>query len=240
MTVATVDAYGAPIYGPIGRPPAGIVFHTPENADVTLASAIAIAKWQATASNTSGGSYHGILGYDSRRGPMSDPDAWVMVRSVPWDQAAGGLSTQRDAIWAPGRYPWIQQLLTAAAYNDPNRWMHQISLSGKAGWYVTNGYPKGLVTRLAEWVKILEVAYRYDAVLTLHRHWQTNRTDPGPINLPDLVLAEYERLNAPTPTPTPPPPPPPPDPLTVATNRIKAKDAGIRAAITALTGALEE
>lgn len=206
MTVSTVDAYGAPKYGPIGRPPAGVIFHTPENADISLASAIAVARWQATSGNTSGGSYHGILGYDSTRGGMDNPNAWVMVRSVPWDTASGGVTTRRDAIWAPDRFPWIKQLVSPAAYSDPNRWFHQIALSGKAAWYTQNGYPKGAVIRLAEWVKILEGAYKYDAVLTLHRMWQTNRTDPGPIDLADKVLAEYQRLNAP------PPPPPPAEP----------------------------
>lgn len=203
MSVSTVDVYGAPKYGPIGRPPAGLVFHTPENADISLASAIAVARWQATSSNISGGSYHGILAHDATRGTTDNPNAWVMVRSVPWDQASGGLSTLRDTTWAPDRFPWIKQLITPAAYTDPNRWFHQIALSGKASWYVTNGYPKGAVIRLAEWVKILEGAYGYDAVLTLHRMWQTNRSDPGPLDLADKVLAEYERLNAPPPPPEP-------------------------------------
>ena len=195
MTLATVDQYGAPSYGPIGRPPAGIVYHTPENVDHTLAQAIAVAKWQATSSNTSGGSYHGILGWDSTKGPMTNPAAWVMVRSVPWDQASGGISTVRaNPPWNPDRYPWIRELLPGPAFSDPNRWLHQISLSGKAAWYTANGYPTGLVTRLAEWVKALEQAYSYDAVLMLHRHFQTDRSDPGPLNLPDLVLAEYGRL----------------------------------------------
>ena len=200
MAVTTVDAYGAPKYGPIGRPPAGVVYHTPEWGDTpTLDNAIACAKWQATSSNTSGGSYHGILGHDSAKYPDSIAtctvaDHWTMVRSVPWDQAAGGLSSARDSTWAPGRYPWIQQLVSADAYSDPNRWFHQISISGKAAWYVANGYPKGLVIRLAEWVKVLEGAYKYDAVLTCHRHWQTNRSDPGPTTLPDLVLEEYGLL----------------------------------------------
>ena len=211
MAVTTVDSYGAPSYGPIGRPPAGVVYHTPEwGNSPSLEHAIACAKWQATSSNTSGGSYHGILGHDDVKYPHGPTgctvaDHWTMVRSVPWDQAAGGLSTARDATWAPERYPWIKQLISPEAYSDPNRYFHQIALSGKASWYVNNGYPKGAVTRLAEWVKILEGAYKYDAVLTLHRFWQTNRSDPGPVTLADLVLAEYARLNAPAPTPEPTP-----------------------------------
>lgn len=209
MVLATVDQYGAPSYGPIGRPPAGICFHSCENVDHTLAQAIAVARWQGTPSNTSGGSYHGILGYSDARGTMDNPDAWVMVRSVPWDQASGGISTVRtNPPWAPDRFPWIRQLLPAPAFSDPNRWLHQISLSGKASWYTANGYPTGLVTRTAEWVKTLETSYKYDAVLMLHRHFQTDRSDPGPLNFTDLVLAEYERLySGATPAPVPPPNP---------------------------------
>lgn len=244
--VTTVDAYGAPKYGPIGRPPAGIVAHTPENADATLDSAIAVAKWQAGSGNTSGGSYHGILGHDSRKyahaiAGCTDPRHWTMVRSVPWDQACGGLSTRRDATWAPGRYPWIQRMISAAAFTDPNRWMHQIALSGKAAWYVQNGYPLGARIALAEWVIILEQAYKYDAVLTLHRHWQTNRSDPGPLNLWELVLVEYAKLKSPAPAPTPPPAPPPVDPrdakIAELTGKLSAKDDAIDKAVALLNAA---
>jgi hypothetical protein len=215
MSLPTVDQYGAPSYGPIGRPPAGIVFHTPENLDNTLTQAINTAKWQATLANTSGGSYHGILGWDAFRGGMDNPEAWVMVRSVPWDQAAGGISSQRtNPPWAPDRYPWMRALLPAEAFRDPNRWMHQISIGGKAGWYEQNGYPSGLVTQVARWVKTLEEAYGYDAILTLHRFWQVDRTDPGPENFTDLVLTEYGRLFPTEPVPEPDPvPEPTPEPV---------------------------
>lgn len=248
----TVDAYGAPQYGAIGRPPAGVCFHTPEwGSSPTLAHAIACATWQAGPTNTSGGSYHGILGHDGSDliRTCTNPDHWVMVRSVPWNLAAGGISTKRTAdVWGPQRYPWLKAMLPAAAYADPNRWLHQIALSGKAGWFVTNGYPAGMVIRLAQWVKILEGAYKYDAVMMLHRHWQVNRSDPGPLNLADLVLEAYTRLGQPaptpapkpTPTPTPAPPPPAPDPLAVALGRITKKDAKVKQAIALLTDALEE
>lgn len=230
MALPTVDQYGAPAYGPIGRPVAGLIFHTPENIDQTLAQAINTAKWQGTSGNVSGGSYHGILGWDSARGPMTDPAAWVMVRSVPWDQCSGGVSTQRDAIWAPDRYPWIKQMVSPAAYADPNKYFHQISLSGKAAWYTANGYPKGLLVCLAQWVRALEQAYDYDAVLTLHRHWQTNRSDPGPLSLPDLVLVEYNRMyGAPEPAPT--PPPVPEDTLNAALGRLDARMVNIEATL---------
>lgn len=211
MAVTTADQYGAPSYGALGRPVAGQIFHTPENVDPTLAQAIAVAKWQGTTGNTSGGSYHGILGHDSVKYAHTwigclHAAHWTMVRSVPWDQASGGVTSNHTppsegGVWSPERYPWIKQLVSAAAFADPNKYFHQISLSGKAAQYVTNGYPKGLVIATAEWVRILEKAYGYDAVLTLHRMWQTNRSDPGPLSFTDLVLAEYNRLYNPAPEP---------------------------------------
>lgn len=220
MSLTTRDVYGAPKYGPIGRPPGGVIFHTPEWGDnPALQNAINCAAWQATTGNKSGGSYHGILGHNGPENAAGcgDPEHWVMVRSVPWDQAAGGMTsdhtpptqisprTGKLGVWAPQRYPWIQQLLTPAAFADPNRWLHQIALAGAAAWFVANGYPKGALIRLAEWVKTLEGAYTYDAVLMLHRLWQVDRTDPGPLDLPDLILAEYHKLGQPAPEPAPDP-----------------------------------
>jgi hypothetical protein len=152
-----------------------------------------------------------------------------MVRSVPWDQAAGGISSQRtNPPWAPDRYPWMRALLPAEAFRDPNRWLHQISIGGKAGWYEQNGYPSGLVTQVARWVKTLEEAYGYDAILTLHRFWQTDRSDPGPENFTDLVLAEYGRLFPTEPIPDPDPiPEPTPDPNAELLRRLAEKDAAL-------------
>lgn len=221
--VATVDAYGAPSYGPLHGKPAGVVFHTPENVDHTLAQAVAVARWQATTGNTSGGSYHGILGWDSARGPMSNPDAWVMVRSVPWNMAAGSLSSARDATWAPSRYSWIDAALHDAAYSNPNAWLHAISLSGKAAWWSSKlgtaagiDEVRGALIAAARWVLVLERAYAYDALLTLHRHWQTTRSDPDGLGTADLIFDEYLKLTA-APTPA-------PDPLAIATARLAEKD----------------
>lgn len=239
--VRTVDQYGAPSFGPLGRPVAGFIFHTPENVDPTLAQAIAIAKWQASSGNTAKGSYHGILGHDSAKFPHSymlnceDPEHWVMVRSVPWDQAAGGVTTYRGTdVWAPERYPWMKQLVHAQAYADPNKYFHQIALGGKAAQYVQNGYPKGAVIAIAQWVKILERAYGYDAVLTLHRFWQLNRTDPGPENFADLVLEQYHLLGVPAPVPTPEPVPEPVNPLQAV---VDSKNQKIDQAIALLQDA---
>ena len=246
MVLATVDAYGAPRYG-IRPGTEQIIFHTPENAGgVGIDAAIATARWQAGSGNTSGGSYNGIIAHRGTDNPAScaTEDHWVMVRSVPWNQAAGGVSTNRDpAIWQPGRYPWMKQLLSAAAYADVNAYAIQISLCGTAAWYNANGYPAGLRKSLARWVLTLERAYKFDAVLTEHRYWQTNRSDPGTRGLSAQVLEAYGRLTAPAPTPEPTPPPPPPAPTELELarqaiagleRRVGVKNAAIDEAIAAL------
>jgi hypothetical protein len=205
MALPTVDEYGAPSYGALGRPVAGLIYHTPENVDPTLAQARAIARWQATTGNTSGGSYHGILGHDSVKYPhdlyaCESASHWVLVRSVPFDKACGGVTSNRDpAVWAPGRYPWMQQLIPAAAYADPNKYFHQLALSGKAAQFTQKGYPVGALKAMAAWVQVLERNYGYSAILTLHRFWQANRSDPGPADFAEKVLAWYQALNEPEP-----------------------------------------
>lgn len=197
----TITQMGAPNYGRL-KGKEGIVFHTPENATPSIEDAIATAKWQAGSSNTSGGSYHGILGYDDDLGPMSDPKAWVLVKTVPFTDIAGSISTNRDpAIWQPGRFPWIKELLSPAAYADPNAYLHALCLGGRAAWwsrkFETEAGAKevhGAVVAMAKWVRRLEGLFDYDAVLTLHRMWQTNRTDPDGLDFADRVLVEYERL----------------------------------------------
>lgn len=256
MVLATVDVYGAPAYGP--RPGTElVVFHTPENAGgVTIDAAIAIAKWQATAGNTSGGSYNGIIGHRGTDNPATcaTEDHWIMARSVPWNQAAGGVSTNRDpAVWQPGRHPWMKELLSPAAYSDVNAYAIQIALGGTAAWYNANGYPSGLLKAVARWIRTLEAAYKFDAIMTEHRYWQANRSDPGTRGFSDLVMATYAAMfltpaPAPKPTPTPPPTPPPaPAPSTelelaraaiaALERRLGAKNTAIDAAITALQAA---
>lgn len=209
MTLPVVEVLGAPSYGPAG-PFEGDVYHTPEGVDMSLAAAIAMARWQAGPGNTSGGSYHGIVGFDETvSDDMDEPDGWTMVASVSWDLAAGGLSSARDHIWRPDRYPQIAATLSPIAYYDPNRFMRQIALSGKASQYAMQGYPRGLVIRLAEWIIEDERNFRYDALLTAHRMWQTNRTDPGPLELVEdgglLITAYHELVSAPD-VPIEPPP----------------------------------
>ena len=198
----TVDAYGAPSYG-AGGPFEGQTYHTPENADPSIESAIAIARWQAGPGNTSGGSYHAILGHRGSDpwASCENPDHWPAARSVRWDLAAGGISTNRDpAVWRPDRYAVLKRL-SARAYGDPNRYMHQLALSGKAAQYTAAGYPLGLRLALVRWIRLLEKAYNYDAILNLHRYWQVNRSDPGPVALIPALLELYNEA-PPMPEPT--------------------------------------
>lgn len=251
MSLPVIEQLGAPDYGQL-HGQEGIVFHTPENGDPSVAGALSTARWQATSGNTSGGSYHGILGHDASLGPMSDPDAWVLVKTVRFGHIAGSISTRRDAVWQPGRYPWIAKLLSPAAYADPNAYLHALCLSGNAAWWSTQlstdagrAKVRGALVAMARWVRRLEQLYDYDAVLTLHRHWQTNRTDPDGLSFADLVLDEYLRLFA-----TPKPPAPTVADLSAALadrdatierlrRRLRGKDAQLTAAVTAGQAGLE-
>lgn len=243
MALPKIDLFGPPDYGSL-KGNEGIVFHTPENAGITVSDAMATAKWQATSSNSSGGSYHGILGWDSNRGPASDPDAWVLVKTVPFGHIAGSISTNRDpSIWQPGRYPWIEQLLSPAAYADPNAYLHALCLSGRAAWWsdklstaAGRDEVRGAIIRLAQWVKRLESIYDYDALLTLHRHWQTNRTDPDGLNFKDLVLDEYDKLFASTASTT---QEPAPAPETTWADKMKQQVADLEAANAKLRADLD-
>ena len=204
---ATIKQLGAPDYG-VRKGTEFIVFHTPEFGGFDLASAIACAKWQTAAGNTSGGSYNGFPAFDASRGfPITDWRAWVMVESVPFSHIAGGLpANHNQPAWRPDRYPWIKQTLSSAAYADCNAYCIQLSVSGTTAALVkliTDGKAGGLITFLAKWVKSLEVEYHFDAALTGHFMFQTDRTDPGTTPpdklLCDLVLEEYLKQNAPAP-----------------------------------------
>lgn len=199
--LAKIDVFGPPQYGNL-KGIEGIVFHTPENGDPSVEAAIATAKWQASAGNTSGGSYHGILGYDSSKGPMSDRRAWVLVKEMPFGRIAGSISTRRDDIWHPERFA-VLQLLSDAAYADPNAYLHALCFGGDAAWWTGRlstdagrAEVRGALVRMAQWVRHLEKLYDYDAVLNQHRMWQTNRSDADGLELTDYIMDEYEKLGA--------------------------------------------
>jgi len=195
---------------PAGSKWQGICFHTTEADGQGIDAAIGTVKWQGTTGNTSNGSYHLVFGRESAT-------RYGAVRSVRADKAAGGISTRRDSIWQPGRYPELKQYLTAAAYADPNAYLFNVAISGRTLDFEKNGYPDALITALA-WCVIhfengllapatqMGLNKTYGAFLCGHYQWQTNRSDPGP-KLIDKVLAEYARLKQPvTPKPTNPAP----------------------------------
>lgn len=199
-----IVSLGAPNYGKL-KGKEGLVLHTPENFDPSIEAAIATARWQAGTGNTSGGSYHGILGHDDERGPMSDGEAWVLVQTVPFSDIAGSITSNRDpSVWRPDRFPRLKTMLSDAAYKDPNAYLHALALGGKAAWWKAKistaagrAEVRGAFIALAVWVRRLEVQYDYDAFLNQHRFWQINRSDADggittlELQLQELVLDEY-------------------------------------------------
>lgn len=208
MTLPTVTKYGAWDYGP-RKGTEAIVYHTSESGGWDIASAIACATWQANkASNVSGGSYNGLLGYDATLGPPESPDAWRMVLSVPWGNSAGGLVGNHTLPdWHPERYPFLDASLSDAAMADTNAYIIQTCISGSTAALNAAKINKPLVykaicVQLARWAKQLEGVFSFDALLAEHYHFQTDRSDAGPTLYTD-VLAQYLLLYPPVP-PVPP------------------------------------
>jgi hypothetical protein len=213
--IVSIDGKNAWDYAPNFPKPAasrweGICFHTTESHGQDIATAISTVKWQGTTGNKSNGSYHLVFG--------RKPDGkYAAIRSVRADKAAGGISTRRDSIWRPDRYPELKQYLSAAAYADPNAYLFNVAISGDTIDFERHGYPDALITALAWMVIHFETPGTlapkeqmhlgpWGAFLCGHYEWQTNRTDPGPLLL-NKVLAEYARLKKPaTPKPTNPAP----------------------------------
>lgn len=179
---------GAPNYGP-RKGTRGIVFHTTEGTDASEAAALATVKWQGTAGNTSGGSYHFVL-YDKPLGA---------ILSVPYRDIAGSVSPAASRRWPRDKYPFIPDLVGEAAFADPNAYLLAISLSGKTSVFRDNGYPPNMVdtaARLVIWAESQE-GWPADMPLTAHYQWNTSRTDPG-TGFIDLVLARYAEIKNPS------------------------------------------
>lgn len=178
----------------------GAVFHTTEGADSSLASALATIKMQSPGGSlyAGGGSYSFILTDD---GP---------VLSVPYLEAAGGLTLLRtNPPWNPGRFPWLKQLLSPAAYDDPNAYLLQVCVSGKTAALPT--YPKIArivddAARIVMWAEA-QPEISDNLILMNHANWQTDRSDAGQWFL-DQVLARYAVLKKAVPAPVTPTPNP--------------------------------
>lgn len=197
------DIFPAPRPASFGRRKGseGIVWHTTEGAGTRRQDAVATAVWQ----RTNPGSYNWLI-YD----PATDPRGLLLT--VPYLEASGGLNPA-SAAWAPGRYPWLKQLLSPAAYADPNAYLLNVAFSGRtadlvAGLRADRADVVGMVdvaARLTLWVE-REAWGADNQVFSGHLHWQTNRSDPGQ-PLIDAILARYAELLKPAPPPAPTPPP---------------------------------
>lgn len=165
----------------------GVVFHTTESVGQDMAAARATARWQ----ETNPGSYNFIIAVDGT------------LLSVPYLEAAGGLNPASRS-WAPGRFPWLRQLLSPAAYADPNAYLVNVAFAGRAADFERAGWPVSMVdqaARLVRWVEAAEWGAD-NAILSRHADWQSNRSDPG-TRLIAAVLARYAELG-PAPAPAPP------------------------------------
>lgn len=193
MSLVFVDKYGAPDYG-TRKGTVAAVLHTTEGSGRTKAAALATAQWQATSGNTSGGSYHYILGQDG--------DVVTAVRSVRIDHIAGSISTRRDAIWIADTDTELRQFMGSAAVADPNSYVIAISIQGQVAWFNQNGWPKAMVDAIALLLRQLEQRYSIkDIYVCGHYRFQSNRTDPG-LKLIPAVISSYERqFRTPDPSP---------------------------------------
>lgn len=227
---------------PTGARWEALCFHTDETGpNNTIEQAIQTLKWQAGAGSYTGGSYHFYTG-------RKQDGNWAAVRGVRADRAAGGISTRRDSIWAPHRYPELAKHLSPAAYADPNSRIMHVMISGQTK-LLTSALPAGLARALAELVLDFEKGRLtpasgtgslnlgvWGAFLCGHFQWQTNRTDPGQLLLP-AIQAEYDRLVAPAPVPVPVPTPPAINWQAIAEKRgqiITSKNIAMDTAINAL------
>lgn len=200
MRIDFVDSYGAPDYGP-WKGLVAVVLHTTEGGR-GRAGALGTAAFQAGPSNTSGGSYHEIVGVDG--------DVVTFVRTVRAGHIAGGISTRRDSVWIADTNAELLRYMGARAVADPNAYVWQISVAGRRDYYDANGWPKALVDGIAQRLRQIEQKYGIaDIYVTGHKYFQTNRTDPG--KLIPLVIDSYNRQYRPgaqlpdtgTTTPTP-------------------------------------
>lgn len=194
MTLPRIEHVpGAPMYGPL-RSFTAHTWHTTEGA-AGLAGAIATARWQATAGNTSGGSYHGILALDPAGAAVLVVTA-PLEEAWPADRAVGGVHRGSSA-WRPsGRV----LNLPAAVLADPNAHLRQYALAGRTADFIRDGYPPALVAAAAAMVREDERRHPgIDPWQTGHYEYQANRSDPGPEWIPELLTAY--RAGAPLPAP---------------------------------------
>ncbi len=185
--VPNADIYLGPATFGARKGTEGIIWHTTEAAGFSRSAAVSTAEWQ----KSNPGSYNWII-YDGG-----------LLLTVPYLEASGGVNPASPA-WAPERYPWLKQMLSPAAYADPNAYLLNVAFSGRTADILAGKMPPNMyetAARLTKWVE--EQAWgKDDQVFSGHLHWQSNRSDPGQPTI-DRILSEYARLFS---TPATPPP----------------------------------
>ncbi len=187
-----------------GRRPgtAGFILHTTEYPTASQDDALRCIRDQSRRTPTGGWAQPGSYNY-----VIHERGAYL---AVPFLEASGGLNPSSDS-WQPGRFPWLKQLLPAAAYADPTMWHLQLAFSGRTvdllhALAIGRGYARSMVdtgARIVVWAE-REPWAADNLVGSGHLHWQSNRSDPGQALL-DAVIARAVELGAP------PPPAPAPD-----------------------------
>jgi len=194
--VPNADIYLGPAsFGP-RKGTVAIIWHTTEAASFTRTAAVGTAEWQ----KSNPGSYNWII-YDAK----STGAKGGALLTVPYREASGGVNPASPA-WAPERFPWLKQVLPAAAYSDPNAYQLNVAFSGRTADILAGKMPLNMyetAARLTKWVE--DQTWGVDnLIFSGHLHWQSNRSDPGQPTI-DKILAEYQRIFNPVPVPTPPP-----------------------------------
>lgn len=190
-------------FGPLGVLPNGIrcnhvIAHTTEYgsglSSFSRAEAVRCANDQA---NGQAGSYNWII-YDRNQ---AGGERGGILLTVPYLEASGGVDPLNQ-YYAPGRFPWLRELLGAQAYSDPARYGLQFAFSGDTALIAQGQLPDNMVETAAKLLLWIE-AQPWGAdnlVLSGHLHWSTNRSDPTAAILERII----ERMQRPT-IPTPPP-----------------------------------
>ena len=171
----------------------GVVLHTTEGSGPSRAAAVATAQMQSPGGSlyAGGGSYNFII-YDGG-----------VLLTVPFMESAGSLTLKRtNPPWAPK--PWLKDMLSPAAYSDPNAYLMAVCFSGKAADLAAGKYPANMIDSAARLIRWFEQqSWAPDnAIVMGHADWQSDKSDPG-AGVVDRVLARYAEIVN--------PPPPPPD-----------------------------
>jgi hypothetical protein len=162
LTFPTDDIFLGPAsFGP-RKGTEGIIWHTTEGAGPSRAAALWTAQWQ----KTNPGSYNFII-YDGG-----------ILLTVPYLEASGGVNPASSS-WAPGRFPWLKQQLSPAAYADPNAYLLNVAFSGKTAVFRDQGLPPNMLATAQQLTAWAAQTFGRHMVASGHLHWQTNRSDPS-------------------------------------------------------------